>query len=1204
MTGTAEGGTPSYNSKREKLMNRYYWIALGLATILAMTLSVIWILNLSNQEQREIISVLFTVIGVFVMIIFGILGYIESKRKETNLEISIRSPKKETVSDLLNKENSILYYLANLEATLDSVSKFIPLSTEYEQDSEDNIIHLLQSFEWAKKENRFSVETITKRPIDFISAHEHFQRYVLLGDPGSGKTTCLQYLTQKLIDDYREDSSRLIPFYIRLSEWKDHRMGAIEFLRQSFEKLAGLTSYLGKEFESLLSRGDLLIILDGLNEMPGRRYYHEERDLEVVDSVKILREVSTGDAFRTRQDPRERSLRGLALSDAVRTRFVLSCRTHEFFESPKWQEVYVLPMSLEQVSSFLTIYMSEKGSELQSILRTNSALMDLAKNPFFLRSMIRVYSPEISLVENKGRFLEYLCDQLFTRELNKGLIFDKRKLMAFISRFAFNMIKKGLVGVPIEIKTEIKKNQQLVNILIGTGLMIPRGEKHISFYHQIIQEFFAAYALRENFAKTRLSILLAHKKWSEVIVLWHDIVPEPGVFTKLIDSLKNHNRPWIQPSSKPFGLYLYDLVLALFYIYFLTNIVVDLFFSDSFITKLLIDKPLSFFLFLTIPIVVHYIWLFSSYQQEAISNAVFVLGRIKNPIAIEYLIDSFKRANASIRHAEISKSISQLGDVALTSVLSGLDSTNIHIKLGCIRTLGELKNSKAVDPLINILKTGNTKLIAPTIRALGNIGDPKAIQAISETLKLIEKMGFSAIIYNQIFPTLNQIEELDTTILEKIISDLRDGVNKNRSFIHRFSILQAIGIFGHPNCTPILLEIIYDEGDAKFIRDQAVKSLSYIKDFEAPTTIVNIYTQYDELKEEALEALENVNYPNTVQASYKLLDHGDWRIRKSVVSSIAKMGILDSLGPLLAKHTDESEEVRTELSKGLGILGVDDVVPTLLILVRDPATTVRQEALKSLDLAFPNIAHQQFLELANETDYPERIKVIEFLGNYRSSEVHHTLRSLCIDNNNEVKTQAVNSLHRIDQNLSAELSYVRTGKKRRSIFNPLIKIWDKYITTYSELTWQARRQGLSEQERPTWVIQQLQTDAELKRENRSFLILINFVLTTLFVIAPPVLLAIVPRASIYLGNIFWTTPWFSGGIVILALVSILPKIREGVRIKIIKYIYVYVRFTGFMVLILSLLGLGFYYWWICFPVIILAGVGFYYWRNYGFRKRS
>lgn len=1185
-------------------MNRYYWIALCLILILLTALSTIWILGLANQDQRETMSVLFTVIGTFAAIIFGILGLIESKRSETNVAISIPSPKKEIVSELLNKENSILYYLSNLEATLDSVSRFVLLNTEYEQDAEENIIHLLQSFEWAKREHRLRLETVTKKPVDFVSAHEHFQRYVLLGDPGSGKTTCLQYLTQKLIAGYREDSSRLIPFYVRLSEWKDHRTSAIEFLRIGFEKLAGSTSYLAKEFESLLSRGDLLIILDGLNEMPGRRYYHEEKDLEIADSVKILREVTTGDAFRSKQDPRERSLRELALSGAVRTRFVLSCRTHEFFESPKWQEVHVLPMNLEQVSSFLTIYMGEKGRELQSILETNSALMNLAKNPFFLRSMIRVYSPEISLIENKGRFLEYLCDQLFTRELNRGLIFDKRKLMAFISRFAFNMIKKGLVGIPVEIKNEIKKNQQLVNILIGTGLMTPRGEKHISFYHQIIQEFFAAYALRENFVKSKLSKLLTHKKWSEVVVLWHDIDPSSSIFTKLIDSLKNRNRPWTKPYSKSFGLILYDYALLLFYIYFLTNIVVDLFFSNSFITKLLMDKPLLFFLFLTVPLAVHHIWLFSSYHLEAISNAAFVLGRIKNPIAIEHLIDSFKRANASIRHAEISESISQFGDIAFASVLSGLNSTNTHVKLGCIQTLGKLKNSKAVDPLINILKTGSAILVAPTMRALGQIGDPKAAQAISETIKLIEKMAFPASAYNQVFPTLNQIKEVDTAILERIINDLRESVNKNRSLIHRYTILQAIGIFGHPSCKPILLDIVHDEGEDKIIRYHAISALAYIRDSDIPDVIVNIYHRFDDLKKEALDALENVNYPNAIQSLHMLLDHADWRIRKSAISSIAKMGNLDSLDLLLAKHTDEREEVRAELSKGIGILGFDDVLPTLLILVRDPSTTVRQESLNSLDLAFPNIAHQKFLELANETDYPERIKVVEFLGNYRSSEVRATLRSLCIDSNNEVKTQAVKSLHRIDQNLSAELRYVRIDKKSRSVFNPLIKMLDKYKTTYSALTWQAKRQGLSEQERTTWIIQQLQNDAELKRENRSFFILLNLVLITLFVIAPPVLGATVPRVSIYLGNIFWANRWFFGLFVALALVSMLPKIRYGAKIKVLKDIYEFIRFAGFTVLVVSLLGLGSYYWWICLPLMILAGIGAFYWRNYRYRKRT
>ncbi len=1185
-------------------MNRYYWIAITLTLLFVVSIGIIWSLDLTNQELQtriEFTLQIFTAIDVIGAIIFGILGLInQSKKNDIKVEMSVSMPK--VVSNLLGKDDSISHYLSNLEASLDSVSKFIPLSAEYEQNSEDNIIHLLQSFEWAKRENRFSLETITKKPIDFISAHEHFQRYVLLGDPGSGKTTCMQYLVQKLIADYKEDASRPIPFYVRLSEWKNTRTSALEFLRVSFERLAGSTSYLGQEFESLLSRGDLILILDGLNEMPGRRYHHEEKGQEIIDSIKILSEVSTGEAFRTKQDPRERSLRELASSDAVRTRFILSCRTHEFFESPKWQEIYVLPMSLEQISSFLTIYMDEKGNEFQSVLNTNSALMDLAKNPFFLRSMIRVYSPEITLIENKGRFLEYLCDQLFKRELNKGLIFEQRKLMSFISKFAFSMIKKGLVGVPVEIKNEIKKNQQLVNILIGTGLMIPRGENHVSFYHQIIQEFFAAYALREKNVKHGLSRLLAHKKWSEVLILWHDIDPASNLFSKLIDSLKSRNRPWTKPYSKPFGLILYDDVLMLFFIYFLTNVILDVFLSDSFATHLLTSNPLMFFLLLTIPVTVHYVWLFSSYHQEAISNVAFVLGRIKNPIAIEYLIDSFKHANASIRHTEISKSISQFGDVALPNLLSGLQSTNTHIKLGCIQALGELKNPKAVDPLINILKTGKTTYGAPAIRALGQIGDAKAAEVISESLSLIENMLIPK--YSEFFPALIQMMEVEDVFLGKFFDDLKDSMNKNRSFFHRHLLVQYIGKFRHPDCKSILLEIIYDESDDVQIRQQAVTSLAYIRDTDIPSMLVEIYDRFDNLKNSALEALESINNPNAIQALYMLLDHEDWMIRRSAIGSIAKIGDLESLDRLTAMYIDESEEVRSELSKGLGILGYDKTIPTLMALVLDSSSNVRQEALASLDLAFPSLAHKKFLELAIETSYSERIKVIELLGNYRSSDVRDALISLCADVNNEVKTQAVNSLQRIDQNLSTELRYVRTGRKRRSIFNPMAGIIDKYKTMYSELAWLARNKGIAESQRLTWIMQQAQTDAELKREYRSFFILVNFFLITLCVIMPPALLAIAPRISIYLSNNIWNDKLFYGGMVVLALLSLLPKIREGARISAIKHIYSFIRFAGFSVLIISLLGLGFYYWWICFPVIILAGVGFYYWRNNRLRKKN
>ena len=318
------------------------------------------------------------------------------------------------------------------------------------------------------------------------------------------------------------------------------------------------------------------------------------------------------------------------------------------------------------------------------------------------------------------------------------------------------------------------------------------------------------------------------------------------------------------------------------------------------------------------------------------------------------------------------------------------------------------------------------------------------------------------------------------------------------------------------------------------IRQQAISSLAYIKEADIPSMMVEIYTQFDELKDQVLVALEEVNFPNAIQSLHLLLGHEDWMIRKSAVSSVVRIGNEDSINELMAMYADESMEVRVELAKGLGILGVDEVVPTLMVLTHDLSSNVRQEALASLDLAFPNFAHKEFLKLAVETDYPERVKVVELLGNYRSPDVRDVLISLCADVNNAVKTQAVNSLKRIDQNLSTVLRYVRTGEKRR--FNPLAEILDKQKAMYSELAWLAREQGIAKNQQLAWIIQQSLTDVELKREYRPFFILVSFLLITLCVIMPPVLLVIVPRASIYLGNIFWRNKWLYGVMVILALV--------------------------------------------------------------------
>ena len=108
------------------------------------------------------------------------------------------------------------------------------------------------------------------------TAKSNVPRFVVLGPPGSGKSTLVQYLTWQAVNGHLKVTGRqLIPTIVRLREWEAQAgkeggsaPSLAEYLTKKYPMFSHAPS--AKQWQTWLQRGEVLLLLDGLDEIEGR----------------------------------------------------------------------------------------------------------------------------------------------------------------------------------------------------------------------------------------------------------------------------------------------------------------------------------------------------------------------------------------------------------------------------------------------------------------------------------------------------------------------------------------------------------------------------------------------------------------------------------------------------------------------------------------------------------------------------------------------------------------------------------------------------------------------------------------------------------------------------------------------------------------------------------------------------------------------
>jgi hypothetical protein len=351
------------------------------------------------------------------------------------------------------------------------------------------------------------LDKIKRIPLRNIrEAVEQHPRFMLTGEPGAGKTTIIRKLA---LDAARErlDNPRAapLPLFLRLPAWSDEPTPN-DFILVHWPFASDPTG--------LIAQGDVLLYLDGLNEMGAT----------AIAKVKHLREW-----LQSKDTPK---------------RVIITCRVADYTTDLDLNLPTVLAENMDEahIERFAINYLGEKRAEPflsqicpKAVAEQNDArhLSHLARNPYLLAALIYIYQnlPDGNLPRNTGQLFRSLAGALWVREQRNrtsGWV-PFEEMEAAFAQLAFTMIDEDM---PIEVSQDYALkhigNSALLRAGQSANLVLIHDEK-FRFYHQLIQEYFAAMALLHDSRDMRV---MKVNKWRHVFVAWSSFVPNPEPFLR------------------------------------------------------------------------------------------------------------------------------------------------------------------------------------------------------------------------------------------------------------------------------------------------------------------------------------------------------------------------------------------------------------------------------------------------------------------------------------------------------------------------------------------------------------------------------------------------------------------------------------------------------------------------------------------------
>ncbi|MEJ5343928.1 MAG: HEAT repeat domain-containing protein [Chloroflexus sp.] len=344
--------------------------------------------------------------------------------------------------------------------------------------------------------------------------------------------------------------------------------------------------------------------------------------------------------------------------------------------------------------------------------------------------------------------------------------------------------------------------------------------------------------------------------------------------------------------------------------------------------------------------------------------AAAALGRIGDAAAVPALVPVLRDGYADVREAAAA-ALGQIGAPAVPALVQALGDGDANVRRAAAAALGQIGDAAAVPALVRALGDGERQVREAAAAALGQIGDAQAVPALVRALKygnaLVRWAAAAA------------LGKIGAPAVPALVRALRDGDWKMRR-----AAAEALGAIGNTQVVPALVEVLGDEN--WYVRRAAAAALGQIGDAQTVPALVRALGDEEwEVRWAAAAALGQIGDVTAVPALVQSLSDAEWWVRRIVVEALGEIGDVTAVPALVQSLGDTERWVRLAAARVLQQIGTS-AIPVLIVMLGDAKWEMRRAAVMVLGEIGDAAAIPELLIALDDVSAEVREAAAEALG--------------------------------------------------------------------------------------------------------------------------------------------------------------------------------------------------------------------------------